>query len=55
MLGLITTAELLAQLRISMRTLNRMRDAGEFIAPVQISRRHIMWRTDDIAAWVASK
>jgi predicted DNA-binding transcriptional regulator AlpA len=55
MTDLMTTKELLAILRVSMTTLQRMRRDDGFPAPVRLSPRRIVWRGEDIAGWMAAR
>lgn len=52
---LMTTKEVLTALRVSMKTLQRLRVGDEFPRPVQLSARRIAWRATDIAAWVDAR
>jgi prophage regulatory protein len=48
-------ADVCSLLRISRPTLWRLRRAGQFPAPVSLSKRSIGWRRADVEAWVGSR
>jgi prophage regulatory protein len=48
-------ADICNLLRISRPTLWRLRRAGQFPAPVSLSKRSIGWRRADVEAWVGSR
>lgn len=50
-MDLLTAPQVAERLGISVRTLTRRRDAGEFPAPANtIRKRPVVWRTEDIDA-----
>lgn len=54
-LELLTLEQVAAKLTISLRTLRRMIDRDEFIQPMQITRRRIAFRRDQVDAWIESQ
>ena len=50
---LITAAELAHMLQISVRTLWRLRSAGQLINPIRIGG-NTRWRLDEVREWIAA-
>lgn len=48
---LVTTRELVEWLRVSRRTLCRLRRKGDFPAPVSVGA-NLRWRPEDIECWI---
>lgn len=40
---------------LSRATIDRKCKAGEFPMPIQISKRRVAWRAEDVLGWVASR
>lgn len=49
----VSTAEVVGWLGLSRSTLHRLRAAGDFPEPLQISRRRVAYRVAHIRAWLA--
>ena len=52
---LMSTEDVAQRLSISVKTLWRMRTAGEFPAPLTIGRRLKRWRPEDVEAYIEAR
>lgn len=52
--SLITKKKLAEMLSVSPRTLQRMLSAGKIPSPVQLGRKMIRWRVNEIKNWIAA-
>jgi predicted DNA-binding transcriptional regulator AlpA len=51
-IALITAADVAAMLKVSVRTLWRLRSAGQIPEPVRLGGA-VRWRLDEIKKWIA--
>jgi len=52
---LISNAQLPTIIGVSLPTIYKLREAGEFFEPVRLSKNRIMWRISDAQAWLATR
>lgn len=52
--ALLTVHEVAAIFKVSVRTIQRRRAAGDLPKPISIGPRMIRWRADEIEAWIRS-
>jgi len=50
--GLLTVKDIAARLRVSPRTVWRLRDAGRLPAPIRFGQA-VRWRENDVSTWIA--
>lgn len=53
--NLIRRADVLQRCAISNSTLHRLINAGEFPAPVQVSRRSVAWVECEVSDWITAR
>jgi len=49
---LLNRLEAAAYCGLSATTIDRMRAAGEFPAPIQLTKRRVAWRRTDLEKWI---
>ena len=49
---LLTAREVAARLSISIRTVYRMLDRGQFPRPIRLGRRGVRWKTTDVQRYL---
>lgn len=51
----LSTADIAKYLRCSIRSIQRLRDAGDFPSPVQLTGTLLRWRRADIDTWLSHR
>lgn len=54
-LDVVSYSELAQSLKVCKRTLRRWWESGSFPEPIRLSPRKLVWRRQDIDAWLASR
>lgn len=54
-LDLLTAEELAEELKISTRTLSRLRTGADFPEPFALSQRALRWQREDIRKWLETR